>query len=120
MPTPQMPKWTIDIFRKWRNWNPLNGQQEPSVLEEQEKIKLAASDFDALVVLPAWDRVLQFMAARVNDKIIEATKTEMVNDVIKWNAKRELLDDVINEVESTRRMRDEILAMEKEMEQTNG
>lgn len=90
------------------------------MLEEQEKIKAVAGEYDALVSLPAWDRVLQFMAGRVNDKIIEATKTEMVNDVVKWNAKRELLDDVIHEVESTRRMRTEILEMEKEMEQKNG
>lgn len=71
--------------------------------------------------IPGWTRVLEYAAARVNDEIVLATRTENVSDVIRWNGKRQLLDDMLAYVNDTRKQRDEILAVEKEIkEQMNG
>lgn len=84
------------------------------MIEEQRKIKSLANDFDALLIQPGWDKVTQLMADKVNSAVIEATKTEMVSDLIRWNSMRKMLDDVESYIETTRRERDRLEQMERE------
>ena len=55
----------------------------------------------------------KLMAEKINDAIIEATKTEMPRDLIRWNAMRELLDSATGYINSTREERDKIEEQER-------
>lgn len=56
------------------------------------------------------------MAEKINDAIIEATRTEEVRDLIRWNAMRSLLDSATGEINSVRAERDKIEEAEKVQE----
>lgn len=48
------------------------------------------------------------MAELVNDAIVEAAKTEMAADVIRWNARRSMLDNIEAWIQATRKERDRL------------
>jgi hypothetical protein len=79
----------------------------------KEQVDLAI-EFDRLVGLPGWEKVLRHAAAEVNDEIAEVTKHPYAPEiqrigVIRWDAKRALLDSIIGYIESTQRERDRIV-----------
>ena len=94
----------------------------PSPEEENAHCLALAEEFDKLVTLSGWAKVVEHLAERVNREITEATENPMkprtqTLHVIRWNAQRELLDEALNFVNSTRKQRDEILAIKREEEE---
>lgn len=69
-----------------------------------------------------WHDILKYAAEDVNAAIVEATKTEMPRDIIRWNAKREMLDRIESYILETRkersRIEDEANAPEPEPEES--
>lgn len=64
--------------------------------------------------------MMEFLAERVNDAIIDAATSPVDNPylktvhVMRWDAKRELLDSARNYMEETARLRDDLLKQEEQ------
>src|SRR5215472_96047 len=100
-------------------------EPETSTFEQQKEVIEAADEFDRLMSLPGYLRLMKYMAEEVNGTLADATKHEsnqrrMTWEVVRWNAKRQLLDNVQGMIEATLRERDRIVAEYKEMENARG
>ena len=88
---------------------------DPTPSEEEQNIIDLARQFDTLVKVPGWLRVLEFGAERVNRELSDAATTKpeqfrlKTNRVVRWDAQRELLDAMQAHVDTTMAERDRIL-----------
>ena len=114
MPTVKQPNLTTNTFKQWWTRFSRTNSSQPSPQEEQDQILARASRFERLQAEPGFTELMEFLAERVNDAIIDAATTQVAEwdlktyHVIRWDAKREMLDSARNYVEETLRLRDEI------------
>lgn len=111
-----IPNWVSNAYTSF-----FGPPQEESIEEQNQKTKALAGKFDRLP-LAGWDDVCNHMATAINSEIAEATKCPMEPEkqrihVIRWNAMRELFDGANALIDDTKRQRDEIAQMEREMQQ---
>ena len=114
MPTVKPLNSTTNTFKQWWTRFSRTNNLTPSPQEEQAAILERASRFEALQAQPGFSELMEFLAERVNDAILEAATTEVAQwdlktyHVIRWDAKREILDSARNYIDETLRLRDEI------------